>query len=58
MGRLEACIGTSIIWALYGLEFRYNEWVAFVLFILSFAIHWAIITIVKNYKGKHAKGTQ
>ena len=58
MGRLEACIGTSIIWALCGLEFRYNEWVAIVLFILSFAINWAVITIVKNNKGKHAKGTQ
>lgn len=57
-GRFETCMGISTIWALYGLEFRYNEWVAFVLFILSFAINWAIITIVKNYKGKHAKGTQ
>ena len=58
MGRLEAGIGTSIIWALYGLEFRYEEWAAIVLFILSFAINWAIITIMKNYKGKHTKGTQ
>lgn len=57
-GRLEGCIGISIIWALHGLEFRDNEWVAIVLFILSFAINWAVITIVKNNKGKHAKGTQ
>lgn len=57
-GRLEACVSISIIWALHGLEFRDNEWAAFVFFILSFAINWAIITIVKNYRGKHAKGTQ
>lgn len=57
-GRLEGCIGISIIWALHGLEFRDNEWAAFVFFILSFAINWAVITIVKNYRGKHAKGTQ
>ena len=57
-GRLEACVSISIIWALHGLEFRDNEWAAFVFFILSFAINWAIITIVKNNKGKHAKGTQ
>lgn len=57
-GRLEACVSISIIWALYGLHFRDNEWVAIVLFILSFAINWAIIAIVKNYRGKHAKGTQ
>lgn len=57
-GRLEGCMGISIIWALYGLEFRYNEWAAIVFFILSFAINWAVITIVKNYRGKHAKGTQ
>lgn len=57
-GRLEACVSISIVWALYGLHFRDNEWVAFVLFILSFAINWAVITIVKNYRGKHAKGTQ
>ena len=58
IGRLEACMGISIIWALHGLEFRDDEWVAFVFFILSFAINWAVITIVKNYRGKHAKGTQ
>lgn len=58
IGRLETCIGISIVWSLFGLHFRDNEWVAFVFFILSFAINWAIITIVKNYRGKHAKGTQ
>ena len=58
IGRLEACMGISIVWSLFGLHFRDDEWKAFVFFILSFAINWAIITIVKNYRGKHAKGTQ
>lgn len=58
IGRLEACMGISIVWSLFGLHFRDDEWKAFVFFILSFAINWAIITIVKNYRGKHTKGTQ